>query len=81
MLLLHIGSVSNIEATFDGSKNLAHLFHAESTTLSRRPPPSPKSLVHSNSFLHLCGTSWASWAGQTLVTLGDCHHVVGPVIG
>jgi hypothetical protein len=31
--------------------------------------------------LHLCGTSWASWTGQTLVTLGDCHHVAGPVIG
>jgi hypothetical protein len=28
-----------------------------------------------------CGTSWASWADGALVTLGDCRHLAGLVIG
>jgi len=38
-------------------------------------------LVHLHHVLAFCGTSWASWAGESLVTLGDYHHLAGPVIG
>ena len=34
--------------------------------------------MHLLSDLASCGTSWMSWAGQALVTHGDCRHLADP---